>query len=315
MKRGATSMHLGAMLISTSAAILAGCDCGGGASVETASCSTHAPSLTEPRTIGRATLTPDDRRLVITGLPETSRWVIGRGPALAIEPFPPTLDAIEALEPDALVVLGSFGSGERLAELLTSLAELGQGERAMPVFLVPGPRDRIDALDEALAAQPASNVISLAGVHVLEIGRVQLLVASGSVDAGYVLEGACHVGDPGDVIDEADDDHVRVLLGFDAPAGTALTRGIDGAEAGSALVREAMDDAGFAAGVFAGPDTRVGRWMAGEAEATGLGLDRRVIVPPLNGPAVECADGSRAASGPFLVSLGPEGIGPASMVH
>ncbi len=292
----------------------AGCDCSGAdaPSLDTESCSTHDVPLEEPRTIGRATLTPDDRRLVVSGLPATSRWVIGRGPALSIEPFLPTLDAVEALGPDGVIVLGSLGSGERLEELVRGLAELTVSGAAVPVFLVPGPRDRIDELDATLEARSAAHVISLAGVHVVEIGSVELLVVAGGVDGHYVLEGACHVDDLDDVIDESSDEHVRVLLGFDAPAGTALTRGLGGAEAGSALVRDALDETGFAAGIFAGPDTRVGEWMAGEGPTNEVGLGRRVIVAPLSGPAVDCADGSRAPSGPALVVLGPSGIGPAA---
>jgi hypothetical protein len=300
------------VLVSILASTLASCDCGGeGAhSVEIVSCSTHDPALEEARTIGAVTLSPDDRRLVITGLPEMSRWVIGRGAALSIEPFLPTLDAIEAVEPHGVIVLGSLGSGERLEEIVTALGELTVGGVPVPVLLVPGPRDHLASLDEALAAHPAPHVISLAGTHVVEIGRVALLVVSGSVDARYVLDGACHVEDLDEVLGATDDAHVRIVLGFDAPAGSALTRGIDGAEAGSERMRVALDEAGIVAGIFAGPDTQVGRWMAGDAVVASVGLDRRVIVPPLAGPAVDCADGSRAPSGPTLLALGPSGLGP-----
>ena len=302
------------VLVSLIASTLPACECGGDDAerVEIASCSTHDPALEEPRTIGAATLTPDDRRLVITGLPETSRWVVGRGAALSIEPFLPTLDAIEALDPHGVIVLGSLGTGERLEELVTALAELTVGGAPVPVLLVPGPRDHLASLDEALAAHPAPHVISLAGTHVVEVGRVALLVASGSVEARYVLDGACHVEDLDEVLGASDAEHVRVVLGFDAPAGSPLTRGVDGAEAGSELMRAALEEAGVVAGIFGGPDTQVGRWMAGDAAVASVGLDRRVIVPPLAGPAVDCADGSRAPSGPTLVSLGPSGLGPVA---
>jgi hypothetical protein len=244
-------------------------------------------------------------------MPETSRWVVGRGPALATEPFTPVLDAIEALEPHGVIVLGGFGSGPRLEELVASMSEL-----TVPVLLVPGPRDRLEDLDAALEARPSQNVISIAGVHVLEVGGVELLVAAGTVDPRYVLDGACHLDDLDDVIDEASGEHVRALLGFDVPAGTPLTAGLDGAEAGSERVRAAMDDAEVHAGIFAGPDTRIGRWSsatAPAAEATRAGPDLRVIVPALVGPALEAGDGTRAASGPFLVTLGPAGIGPVTV--
>jgi hypothetical protein len=305
----------------SSTVLLAACDCGGAspsAPASVVSCSTADPVFGEPRTLGAATLTLDDRRLLVTGLPDTTRWVIGRGPALATDPFTPVLDAIEALDPHGVLVLGGFGTGPRLEELVTSLAEL-----TVPALLVPGPRDRLEDLEAALAAHPAPNVVSLAGVHVVEIGSVELLVASGTVDARYVLEGACHLEDLDDVIDEGSRERLRVLVGFDAPAGTPLTQGLDGAEAGSEIVRAAMDDGEVHAGLFAGPDVRVGIWLpasvpasapaSAPAPATGPGPDLRVIVPALVGPALEGADGSRAPSGPFLVALGPAGLGPVTV--
>ncbi|MBX7195981.1 MAG: hypothetical protein K1X94_28255 [Sandaracinaceae bacterium] len=291
---------------------LPGCDCGGDTSTPAGtgvSCATHATPLSEPRTIGRATLTPEDRAIAITGLPETSRWVVARGPALSVEPFLPVLDAIEAAQPDVVLLLGSFGTGERLEELVTSLAELTD----VPVLLLPGPRDRVSDLDAALEAHPAPHVIPLAGVHLLEVGAVQLLLAPGSTDPHYVLDQACHVDDVATLLGEGDSDRVRVLVGFDAPAGTPLTAGIDGAEAGSEIVREAMEDAEIQAGLFAGPNTEIGRWRdASGAPSVAAGPGLRVIVPPLAGAALEGGSGVRSAAGPLVVSVGPTGVGPAS---
>ena len=307
MRRVFDTLSLGAALL------LVSCDCGGAgtsAPASAVSCSTADPTFEGPRSIGPATLTFEDRRLVVAGLPETSRWVVGRGPALATEPFAPVLDAIEALDPHGVLVLGDFGTGPRLEELLAALSEL-----TVPVLLVPGPRDRLEDLERALEeATPDAGLVSLAGVHVVELGAVELLVASGTVDGRYVLEGACHIEDLDDVLDEGAAERMRVLVGFDAPAGSALTRGLDDAEAGSEIVRLAMEEREVRAGLFAGPDTHIGSWVSlSSPTATSPAPDLRAIVPALVGPALEAADGSRAASGPFLVAVGPAGIGPAAV--
>ncbi|MFN7698012.1 MAG: hypothetical protein ACK5U8_08955 [Deltaproteobacteria bacterium] len=292
-----------------SAAAWVGCDCAGaGAPSDAIDCS-DALALSEPRTIGRVSFRPEGRAIVVEGIPAVSRWAVGRGPALATEPFAPALDAIEALEPDAVLVLGDFGAGPRLEEFVASLADL-----SVPVLLVPGPRDRLEDLRAALARHEASNVLSLAGTHVVRLGALELVIASGSVDSRYVLEGGCRLEDLEGLLDEGSQARLRVLVGFDAPAGTALTAGLDGGEAGSARVRAAMDEAGVAAGIFAGPETRVGVWMsAASVQASAPAPDLRVIVAPLVGPALETADGTRAPTGPLLVVFGPSGVGPASL--
>lgn len=285
----------------------AGCTCGAtpGAAGEIAGCSDETPMLTEPVTIGAATLTPDDRRLVISGLPAESRWVVGRGPALSVEPFAPALDAVEALEPHGVLILGSLGRGERLAELVEALGSL-----AVPVLVVPGPRDRPGELLEALEAHPAPNVVSLAGVHVVEVGPVELAIASGGASPRYVLDGACGISraDLDAILGSTREDHVRVLVGFDAPAGTPLTVGLEGTEAGSEVVGVASTEAGVTAGLFAGPDTRVGEPFDGAAPGRGPSRSLRLIVAPLAGPAVESTDGSRRSAGPTAVLLGPDGL-------
>jgi len=289
------------------ALVASGCTCGTapGAVGDIVTCSTQDPALEEPVALGAVTLTPSGRRLTISGLPPESRWVVGRGGALSIEPFAPTLDALEALEPHAVLVLGSLGRGERLAELVESMGTL-----RVPVLIVPGPRDRPADLLEALEAHPAPNVISLAGVHVLEVGGVELAIAAGGAAPRYVLDGACGVtrGDLDEILGATDDGTMRVLIGFDAPSGTRHTTGIDGAEAGSDVVREAMDAAGVTAGIFAGPDTNVGQPFDGPAPGQGPSRALRLVVPALAGPATESADGSRRASGPTLLLLGPDGI-------
>lgn len=298
---------LGSLLL---AAILTGCCCG--SDDAPVNCSTMSPTLDGPRTVGRVTLTPDGHRLTLTGLPEPSRWVIARGPALSLEPFAPVLDAVEQARPDALLILGSFGAGERLDEMLDALAGFRVEDVAIPVFFVPGPRDRASDLHSAIAAREAPSLVSLAGFHVVELGGAELLVASGGLDPHYVAEGGCRLDDLGSVLEAGTAGRARVLVGFDAPSGTPLTRGLDDLEAGSPTAREAMQRAEVTAGIFAGPDTSIGRFFDDLGEAHSVGAVRRVVVPPLVGPIFESAGGERATLGPFVVSIGADGIGPAS---
>ncbi len=288
---------------------IAGCRCG--SSDAPIDCSTSRPTLDAERTIGRVRVTPDERRLRITGLPEPSRWVLGRGPALTTEPFAPVLDAIEGERPDAILLLGSFGRGARLEAMIEALASFRVGDTPIPILLVPGPRDRLDELDAALRASGASHLISLAGFHAVDLGGAEWLIAAGGLDAHYVLEGGCHLEDLADVLAARSADRLHVLVGFDAPAGTPLTAGIDGVEAGSESVRAAMASAQIEAGVFAGPDTRLAELFAGASPASTIGVDRRIIVPPIVGPAQMTADGARVPSAPTLLSVGRDGIGLA----
>lgn len=283
---------------------LAGCDCGG--APNSTSCVTRTPASNEPRTIGALTLTPDDHRLTIVGLPPTVRLVVGRGPALGTEPIAPVLDAVQALNPDLVVLHGGLGEGERLRECIETFSTL-----TVPVLVVPGPRDAVDALDEAIAAG-GSNIVSLLGVHVVDVGATQLVVLAGVEGGRYGVSGACgfDAEDAASVLAAADPSRPRFLLATQAPAGRgALTRGLDGGEAGSAVLAAALGDERVG-GLFAWPDTDVGHPRVADAAApAGRSLGFSMIVPAMMGPAIEGSDGARAPSGPIAVELGPDGAG------
>ncbi|GAB4201509.1 MAG: hypothetical protein OHK0013_13590 [Sandaracinaceae bacterium] len=282
----------------------AGCDCGSGGGATR--CATRTPMLAEPVTIGSVTLTPDGRSLTITGLEASSRWSVARGPVLAVDPVAPAMDAIEAQTPDAVLLLGGFDTGPRLAELVDALSEL-----EVPVLLLPGPRDHVEEIEEVLAERGARHLVSLAGFQLVRAGAVQLVLAPGGMDPRYLPDPeGCSMSETelADAIDASDASLVRFLVGFDAPAGAPLTAGIDGVEAGSEAVRRRLEQAGIRGGLFAGPDGRPGVPFDGAMPSRGPSPGLRLIVPPLLGPSPEGPDGARPSAGPTLVVLGPQGL-------
>jgi hypothetical protein len=193
-----------------------------------------------------------------------------------------------------------------LEELVAALAEL-----EVPVLLVPGPRDRLAELDEALSTRRAPHVVSLAGFQIVEAGPVELIIAPGGLDPRYLPDPAgCALseGELAAALAASHRDRARLVVGFEAPSGTPLTAGLEGAEAGSDLVRRLLDEAQVYGGIFAGPDGRVGVPYDDVTPSAGPSPRLRLLAPPLLGPALEGPDGTRSMAGPALVLLGPDGL-------
>lgn len=242
---------------------------------------------------------------MFTGLGPRSRWVVGRGGAFSTAPFAPTLDAIEAARPDIVLVLGAFGRGARLDELVSSLSEL-----TVPVLFLPGPRDRPSDLDEALARRAAPNLVALTGFRVLDLGVADLALVAGGSTVRYVAPGACEAteADFEEALTSTRSDRPRALVSFDAPSGTRLTAGIGGVEAGSDVARRAMERAGVLGGVFAGPDTRLDEPFDGDSPSAGPSWSLRIIVGSLTDTRLEGADGQPDPAGFPVVTIGSEGL-------
>jgi hypothetical protein len=290
--------------LALSSMLISACDCGGH---ETVRCAEETPTLSEPRQVGSVHVVPTDHVLAFEGLPEEARWVFARGPALSREPIPPMVDAIEALHPDAVMMMGSLGSGERLAALLAGLGEL-----TVPVVLLPGPRDARTELSEAIASASAhANLIDAVGVQRITWGTTELLLVPGAESGRYAIEGACafEEADLESVIGGSDAAHFRMLIAFAAPAGTLQTQGLVEAEAGSALVRTQMESAALEAGVFAWPSTRIGLPFGAGAQLAPASTSTqfRMIVPSIAGPAIEGEEGGRALPQATLLRIGPQG--------
>lgn len=295
-------MRIDPRWLCVSAAWLAACDCGG---QETVRCAEETPALQEPRQVGTVNLVPSDHVLAFEGLPEEARWVFARGPALSREPIPPMIDAIEALHPDAVLMMGSIGTGERQQAFLAGLAEL-----AVPVVLLPGPRDSREPLSSAIASTNHPNLIDAVGVHRITWGGTELLLVPGAESGRYAVEGACafEESDLQSVVGDSDASHFRVLIAFAAPAGTVQTQGLLQEEAGSSLVRAQMESAALEAGIFAWPSTHIGlAYAAGTPLTSPPSTQLRLIVPALAGPAIEGEDGARPLPQPVALRIGPQG--------
>jgi len=296
-------MRLDPRWLSLPAIWLAACDCGG---AETVRCAEQTPALQEPRQVGPVQIIPEGHALALEGLPEDARWVFARGPALSREPIPPMIDSIEALHPDAVLVMGWLGTGERQQALLAGLAEL-----AVPVILLPGPRDPRAPFSSSIAESAHPNLIDAVGVHRITWGASQLLLVSGAESGRYAVEGACafEEADLESILGDSDRGRFRMLIAFAAPAGTTQTQGLLQAEAGSALVRTQMENAALQAGIFAWPSTRIGvPYAEGAALApNATSTQFRLIVPSLAGPAIEGEEGARPLPQPTAVRISPQG--------
>lgn len=282
---------------------LAGCSCSGAATqggpTPYVRCAMAEPAAID-RTIGSLHVHSDERVLVVEGAESPLRLAVFRGPALAEEATEPALDAIEATRPAVAVLLGSVGDDARIDATIAALAQV-----AIPTLVVLGGRDHQEDVTRAIAAVGADApgmIVDASAFRAVRIAGVELVPIAGAPDGRYARdEHACGLGQ-GDVDAIVSDlgaaSSPRFAIGFAAPS--ALP-GIEGAEAGSALVADLFARASITAGLFAWPDVPTARPDAPS-------MDARIVVPPLLGPGPVLTDGSRASSGPLLVEVSPQGL-------
>lgn len=296
--------------VACAAALLVGCTCGSGLERAGEShpyvrCAASDPP--EPRELRTAAsvvhIEGRDVTIEPSGAPRIAVFV---GPATAGEPFEPALDVLEAGAPSALFLVGSIGDDTASAHAtLAALATLDA-----PTFLVLGGRDQPDIVASALSdvdEGARARLVDLSGVRSVRLGRLVLVPVPGAPDGRYATMGdACGLG-VADVDAIASDlgggegEH-RVLISWAAPAsGTASTRGILGAEAGSSRVADVA--------------TRVGAvgWLAAFG-ATGPRpvraaprWDVALAVPPAVG-VTERDDGGHFGAVPLMLEVGESGL-------
>ncbi len=262
-------------------------------------CAAAEPAVVD-RQVGALHVRSEGRMLTIEGATAPLRAAVFRGPALADEPLPPALDAIEALRPEILLLLGSVGEDAGLEALVSSLSEL-----PMPTLVVLGGRDHQDALARAIAALPASTaglVVDASPFRSVRVAGIELIPVAGAPLGRYAQDDrACGLGtDEVDAIvhDLPESPSTRFLVGFAAPSPLP---GIEAGEAGSPLVRDLASRASATGGLFAWPDVPMDSPSAPSRTA-------RLLAPPLVGPSTVLSDGSRLPSGPRLVELSPDGL-------
>jgi hypothetical protein len=285
------------------ALLLSSCSCSSGEVVGGPTpyvrCAAREPAVID-RAIGAVRVRSEERTLTIEGAAMPLRIAVFRGPVLADEPFAPALDAIEAAQPGIAVLLGSLGEDGRVDALIASLAEL-----PIPTLVVLGGRDHPEDLEHAIAAVPetaAGIVIDASPFRSVRVSGIELVPVAGAPDGRYARDDeACglNAADVDAIVGALDEPSVpRFLIGFAAPSPLP---GIEGGEAGSALVADLGARTSARGGLFAWPDVPTAR-------PTTPTLDVRLVVPPPLGPPAFLSDGSRASSGPLVVEVSPEGV-------
>lgn len=286
------------------AVLIASCSCSGGGltaggTTPYVRCTAAEPATVD-RQVGALHLRSEGRVLTIDGATAPLRVAVFRGPALADEPILPALDAIEAARPALAILLGSVGDDSRLGSFIAALAEL-----PIPTLVVLGGRDHQEELAHAIAAVPetaAGLVLDASPFRAVRAAGVELVPVAGAPEGRYARDdAACGLG-PADVeaiVGELDETTVpRFLIGFAAPSPLS---GIEGAEAGSALVLDLATRVSAPGGLFAWPDVPTDRPTAPSRTA-------RMVVPAVLGPGIMLSDGSRLVAGPLVVEVSTEGL-------
>lgn len=257
-----------------------------------------------PRTwrVGPLRLALEERALRIEGAPSSARVALFTGPVDAA-----SVRALRSRRPHLALMLGGLGKTPAEAQrALDALAGLG-----VPVLFVAGGGDVRAALEafEHVEGDARDHVIDASRLRSIRIGKVELVPAAGAPKGRYALsEDACGLGEDdveaiADAVGDPGEGVRRVLVSWAAPAGGPLSRGLAGVEAGSPLVRELAQRAGAQGAVVAWP-----REHAGEATSEPF----RAVAPPLGGPWVGRADGTRSAPGAMLLTLSDRGLASAA---
>lgn len=244
--------------------------------------------------VGSLRLSLEERALRIEGAPARAKVAIFTGPVDAA-----SIRALKRSRPHLALMLGDLGpSGPR------ALATLG-----VPVLFVAGGADRhaeLEALAE-LSGDARDRVIDASRLRSIRIGDVELVPVPGAPGGRYAISNeACGLGD-GDLraIDEAvgdaGDGVHRYVLSWAAPAGHPLSRGLAGVDAGSPEIEHLVERIGAEGAIGAWP-----REHAGESAREPFGA----VAPPLSGPWVERADGTRLAPGAMVLELSDSGLSP-----
>jgi len=296
-----------------------GCSCSGdlegGGPTPYLRCTQMDPPDARDVTMGATRLEVIEREVIIhAALP--IRIVLARGPAGAGEPLLPGLDAIEAHSPAMVVLLGDLGDGDGTADASVEALRAALAELTVPVLLLPGGRDDGELVRDVLHDAESEHVIDLSGVRSVHIGPLELVPLIGAPEGRYALSER-HCGFGADDIEGIAGEisapsGLRLVLSTSAPAtGDPRTAGIDGAEAGDALIAAALLRVQARGGLYALPEAFVAQPFDGTTAVsvpTGPIESLHLVVPRMLGPASERADGSRQASGVVLLEVSEGGV-------
>jgi hypothetical protein len=280
-------------------------------------CLAGDPPIAGDHKVGRLTLRVEKRELKIDGLPSAIRIAAFSGPASGAAPSVAAVAAVQAANPDLVLLLGDVGDDPATAATtLTALAKL-----PVPVLVLAGGRDTPARIAEGMSHAPAGGVIvDVTALRSIRLGHETLVPVAGARDGVYALAAnACGYAES-DLAEvaasqAAGDRARRWLLAWEAPASAGrfgVARTEAGADLGSVPLATLGKRVGAAGGIFAWPHVQALRASASGGEhrpSPGVpSADLQVVVPRLSGAAIERSDGSRVAPGFALLELGADGL-------
>lgn len=304
---------LKALIALLSVMLASGCSCGGlevDGPTPYQRCVAMDPPSARDVTVGGVHLTVEDRTVTIEA-PAPTRVAVARGPAGSGEPIVPGLDVLEASSPSVVILLGDLGDGAGTEPASVAALVAALGQLTIPVLLLPGGRDA-PSLRDALPSD--GSIVDLMGVRAVRIGSLELVPLPGAPDGRYGTGGCGLSGDDVAMVAGDLDDAVgtRLVLSTFAPATVdPRTAGMDGHEAASAVLADALTSLAARGGIYALPEAEVGVPFDGTTRAavpTAGITTLHLVVPRWLGPATERTDGSRQASGVMLLEVREGGV-------
>jgi hypothetical protein len=290
--------RLGVRLV-TCLILLGGCrGCGvtvGGGATPYAQCMAREPQSRAPWKVGVAQAQLSKGVLTVTGLPAPTHIAAFSGPALA---GALQVDAIARMQREGVQL--AFMLGDLGDDLATARATTAAFRAANVLVIgVAGGRDITEAWPEGVESSPAGGfgIISATGLRQIVINGETFVPVPGVEDGRYAVSKEACGFSASDVQSLAkallSDGHFkgsarRWLVSWQAP-GTEL--------GASPSLSELYKRAPFTGAIYAWPR------MSG-----GPTTDDHWAVPPISGPALEAADGSRAVPGFALFSLSEHGL-------
>jgi hypothetical protein len=253
-------------------------------------CLAADPPSEGERTVGSQRWFIEGRDLSIEGVEAPLELAIFAGPAPGATNGPALAAALRRAEgADVVVVLGGIGDREEEArQTLGALAAIGPG-----VVVLAGGRDEATVWQAAFESSRQSghdHVVDASGLAGLTVAGERFALVSGAALGRYARNAdACGYAarDLDAVFEAALDEGLAAerpwVLGWNAPEG-AVAAGFEGASGGDPELRARMEANEMRGGFFAWPETQVG------AE-DGMEL----VVPPVAGPVLERADGTRVS--------------------
>jgi hypothetical protein len=305
--------------------LVAGCDRwpgGGSLAVEGATpyvrCLAADPPPDSVTRVGGAVLRMRDGALRIEGLGSAVTIAAFAGPGFASPPSAAQLQALNAVRPKLVLVLGGIGDSPAIAAAtLTALASV-----PVPTLILAGGRDNRETIErarEGLEQEAAVRITDVTTARSISIGDDMFFPVAGALHGRYALhDDACGYAES-DLeardVGKAKGSGRKWLLAWEAPSelgNAAVSRDERGLDLGSRALAEFAARVGARGGLFAWPEVQTMRPSADAGHRRAAVVvaepDLRLVVPRWTGPALERSDGSRVPAGFALLRLDRSGL-------